>query len=1080
MWGRYVGVRLPGPFRTLSMCEVQVFSAGCPKKDYHDGYCYKAVSTKLDFQAAEEHCAAEDAWLAFPRDADTNQFLLDYINASFVNDVAPWWLVDLERQWGIDRVTVVNSLVFKPERINPFNIHIGDSRDILVNPKCGENHVFVNPDTQTELTISCNGMRGRYVAIRLQEFQVLRLAELEVYPVSDEVTPHVQEWYHPRGGIGIWIKIQFDGTYLINQARLAQRPAYVDSSRDVRLSFSDGTYQDVEMTARSAISALAADQAYFDYFTLVPVVTDFVKITVLTVYSQNNNGFLEVQFITAFPEGYRLTVWVPGERCECVRHQPGFPPLVAVICDPSMSVQTWLHTPNGTFMNVQTRQCLEILSTNAVVMSPCSPLTASKHFTLKDVSVWQVDGRDVCLGGYSGRVQVVDCNVDPVMTPVVTRREFEDFIESDPTQSSMCESRLSGLEENYCRNTGNRTGVWCYTTDPSTRWELCDVPVCGARGRTFAAVGLWPLNARYGASDATGNGNGGAATGTQLAQGPYGHANGSFQFSGTADSYVDIPNNGKLDVRYSYTILAHIFPTGYGGPIFDYVGNYWAVHLWQNGGLFLRSVRRDGVGLPHVVANVLQQNAWNYVGGRYDNTTGMISIWNNGELVGETYIGVAEVASQYHIRVAARNGHPSYYAGRIACLQLYNYALTEAQIAAARDECEVHQSVSSFEKNRRTDLGEKRSRRKNRTRTVTAPTPGSSFPCSRCGRVCKSRIGLVSHQRAWNMEVLMLLEIIAVLLVTYLAVTWWLERGRLSQLTDKNVLITGCDTGFGNLLARRLDQLGLRVFAGCLTEAGVAELRQSCSERLQPIQMDITSSDSVQNAFRVVKEAVGIKGLWGLVNNAGILGVAGGTMEWATREDYQAVLNVNLLGMIDVTKTFLPLLKKSRGRIVNVASYVGRVAMPYFGPYSVSKFGVEAFSDSLRRAVRCFGVKVHIIEPGSFKTELSNQEVILRRMDHTWQQQSPETKAEYGEEYLQAAKDALAAKFHSRQDPVAVVDAMEHALCATQPRSRYMVGWDARFMFISWLPTDLGDLALRMMIHKMMPTPVCCKNEINQ
>ncbi|CAH1253105.1 HSD17B6 [Branchiostoma lanceolatum] len=354
----------------------------------------------------------------------------------------------------------------------------------------------------------------------------------------------------------------------------------------------------------------------------------------------------------------------------------------------------------------------------------------------------------------------------------------------------------------------------------------------------------------------------------------------------------------------------------------------------------------------------------------------------------------------------------------------------------------VHQSVSSFEKNRRTDLEEKRSRRKNRTRTVTATTPDSSFPCSRCGRVCRSRILLVSHQR----------------------------------LTDKAVLITGCDTGFGNLLARRLDQLGLRVFAGCLTEAGVAELRQSCSERLQPIQMDITNSDSVQDAFRAVKEFVGSKGLWGLVNNAGILGVAGGTMEWATREDYQAVLNVNLLGMIDVTKTFLPLLKKSRGRIVNVASYVGRVAMPYFGPYSVSKFGVEAFSDSLRRAVRCFEVKVHIIEPGSFKTELSNQEVILRRMDHTWQQQSPETKAEYGKEYLQAAKDALAAKFHSRQDPVAVVDAMEHALCATQPRSRYMVGWDARFMFISWLPTDLGDLALRMMIHKMMPTPVCCKN----
>ncbi|XP_078579913.1 retinol dehydrogenase 16-like isoform X2 [Branchiostoma floridae x Branchiostoma japonicum] len=329
-----------------------------------------------------------------------------------------------------------------------------------------------------------------------------------------------------------------------------------------------------------------------------------------------------------------------------------------------------------------------------------------------------------------------------------------------------------------------------------------------------------------------------------------------------------------------------------------------------------------------------------------------------------------------------------------------------------------------------------------------------------------------------HMEVLTLLEITAVLWVTYLVVTWWLERGRLSQLTDKTVLITGCDTGFGNLLAKRLDQLGLRVFAGCLTEAGVAELRQSCSERLQPIRMDVRSSDSVQDAFRVVKEAVGSKDLWGLVNNAGILGVAGGTMEWATKEDYQAVLNVNLLGMIDVTKTFLPLLKTSRGRVANVASGAGRLAMPHAGLYTVSKYGVEAFSDSLRRAMRCFGMKVHIIEPGFFRTEINNQENALRRLDDIWQRQSPDTKTEYGEEFLQAGKDAIIASDRFMQDPVAVVDSMEHALCATHPRSRYVIGWDVRFMFvpISWLPTELGDLAIRLVAPEMMPTPACCKS----
>ncbi|XP_066297861.1 uncharacterized protein [Branchiostoma lanceolatum] len=197
------------------------------------------------------------------------------------------------------------------------------------------------------------------------------------------------------------------------------------------------------------------------------------------------------------------------------------------------------------------------------------------------------------------------------------------------------------------------------------------------------AVGLWPLNAQYGASDATGSGNDGVARGTQLAPGPNGDANGAFKFSGTANSYIDIPNNGRLDVRSSYTMLAHIYPTGAAGPIFNYVGNnlrgQWAVHFWQTTpqGLFMRAVERDGQSTPHVVSNVLQQNAWNYVGGTYDSSTGLASIWWDGEVVGEVQIGMQTVASQYPIRVAAREGEARYFAGRMACLQLYNYAMTQ-------------------------------------------------------------------------------------------------------------------------------------------------------------------------------------------------------------------------------------------------------------------------------------------------------------------------------------------------------------------------------------------------------------------
>nr|AAG44849.1 microsomal retinol dehydrogenase [Branchiostoma lanceolatum] len=326
------------------------------------------------------------------------------------------------------------------------------------------------------------------------------------------------------------------------------------------------------------------------------------------------------------------------------------------------------------------------------------------------------------------------------------------------------------------------------------------------------------------------------------------------------------------------------------------------------------------------------------------------------------------------------------------------------------------------------------------------------------------------------MEVLTVLVLLVVVWGVYNAWTWLREKEVLSRLVDKSVLITGCDTGFGNLLARRLDQLGLRVFAGCLTEAGVAELRQSCSERLQPIQMDVTRSDSVQQAFLAVKNSVGSKGLWGLVNNAGIFGPLG-SVEWSSIADYQAVLNVNLLGMINVTKTFLPLLKKSRGRVVNVASGAGRVAVPFQGPYSVSKFAVEGFSDVLRRGMRCFGVTVHIVEPGKFSTGITAQESIRRNMYGTFETQSPETKMEYGLDYV----DEMHKGFNEDAggDPNLVTMAMEHALCAAHPKSRYVVGQGTRLVWIpiSWLPTDLGDYVIRVMIPWMAPVPAACKGE---
>ncbi|KAH0629041.1 hypothetical protein JD844_010796 [Phrynosoma platyrhinos] len=187
---------------------------------------------------------------------------------------------------------------------------------------------------------------------------------------------------------------------------------------------------------------------------------------------------------------------------------------------------------------------------------------------------------------------------------------------------------------------------------------------------------------------------------------------------------------------------------------------------------------------------------------------------------------------------------------------------------------------------------------------------------------------------------------LAAFLGLYLLLRWYREKQILSHLTEKYVFITGCDSGFGNLLARQLDTRGFRVLAGCLTQQGAEKLKGATSERLQTTLLDVTSTESVVKATEWAKGLVGDKGLWGLVNNAGI-SVPTAPNEWLTKEDFQRILDINLLGVFDVTIHMLPLLRKAKGRIVNVASVMGRISF-FGGGYCPSKYGVEAFSDSLR------------------------------------------------------------------------------------------------------------------------------------
>uniref|UniRef100_A0A8D0QG16 Retinol dehydrogenase 16 n=1 Tax=Sus scrofa TaxID=9823 RepID=A0A8D0QG16_PIG len=309
---------------------------------------------------------------------------------------------------------------------------------------------------------------------------------------------------------------------------------------------------------------------------------------------------------------------------------------------------------------------------------------------------------------------------------------------------------------------------------------------------------------------------------------------------------------------------------------------------------------------------------------------------------------------------------------------------------------------------------------------------------------------------------------LVVLVGLYYLLRWQRERQVVSHLRDKYVFITGCDSGFGNLLARQLDLRGLRVLAACLTEQGAQQLRKQTSDRLETVLLDVTKTESVAAAKEWVKERVGDRGLWGLVNNAGI-SVISAPNEWLTKQDFVKILDVNLLGMVDVTLQLLPLVRKTKGRVVNVSSVMGRVSL-FGGGYCLSKYGVEAFSDSLRRELSYFGVKVAMIEPGFFKTNVTKPEAISQGYKTAWNQASPEIKDLYGDTFLALCEKAVCSMETScNQDLSLVTDCMEHALTSCHPRTRYSPGWDAKFFYLpmSYLPTFLVDL----MIYYGAPRP---------
>jgi NAD(P)-dependent dehydrogenase (short-subunit alcohol dehydrogenase family) len=277
------------------------------------------------------------------------------------------------------------------------------------------------------------------------------------------------------------------------------------------------------------------------------------------------------------------------------------------------------------------------------------------------------------------------------------------------------------------------------------------------------------------------------------------------------------------------------------------------------------------------------------------------------------------------------------------------------------------------------------------------------------------------------------------------------------------VLVTGTSSGIGEATAHHLAGLGFNVFAGVRKPEDGERVGGA---RIEPVIIDVADEASVAAAAETVRASVGNTGLAGLVNNAGI--GTGGPIEFIPLEDFERTLDVNVTGVVRTTQAMLPLLRLARGRIVNISSIGGVVALPLVGPYAASKFAVEGLSDALRRELRPWGMHVALIEPGTVTTPIWDKTI-----DYTAEIEAgapPELQERYGE-VLDRIRHEVEKNKTNGVPPSEVAEAVAHALTAAKPKTRYLVGRDAkiRARVAQVLPDRMMDAAIARAIGQRKP-----------
>jgi NAD(P)-dependent dehydrogenase (short-subunit alcohol dehydrogenase family) len=276
-------------------------------------------------------------------------------------------------------------------------------------------------------------------------------------------------------------------------------------------------------------------------------------------------------------------------------------------------------------------------------------------------------------------------------------------------------------------------------------------------------------------------------------------------------------------------------------------------------------------------------------------------------------------------------------------------------------------------------------------------------------------------------------------------------------MATEPVLITGCSTGIGRATAERLARNGLTVYATARKLDSIADLEAAGCRTLA---LDVTSEESMRAAVAAVEEADGAVGA--LVNNAGYS--QSGAVETVPLDEVRRQFETNVYGLLRMCQLVLPAMRREgRGRIVNVSSMGGKLTFPGGGIYHATKYAVEAISDALRFEVRGFGVHVSVIEPGLIKTNFAETAV-----DSVSEDDGPYAK------FNSAVQASTAGVYDSALGklgggPETVAKAIESAITARRPKTRYRVTASARFFMTQ--RALLPDRAWDAVVGTSFPRP---------